>query len=162
MLAQYACILFDRPVCTDIVEHQIKLRPNAIPVSQRPNRLSSSNISKLKADIDSLQHEGFVEPSISEWSSPAISNETIKCITDFREADAMFERIIFSINRVDDPINDDNLLNSCQHFIYQRGFIRLNYQKIANHLLFFALGLVYFNGPEPHLAQKPALAYFIP
>ena len=95
MLAQYACVISNKPGCTDIVEHQIKLRLDAKPLSQKPYCFSPNNTSKLKAEINCLLHEGFIEPSVSEWPSPAIvllkPDGITTCIIDFRKANAIFE-----------------------------------------------------------------------
>ena len=135
------CAISDKLGCTDIVEHQIKLRPNAKPVSLRPYRLSPSNTSKLKAEIDSLLNEGLIEPSISEWSSPAIvlpkPDGSIRCIIDFRKANAMFESINFPLSRVDDLIDKVQSAKFLSKFDLSKGFYQVKLSRDSKHYTAF-------------------------
>ena len=142
ILAQYACVISNKLGCTDIVEHQIKLRPNAKPVSLRPYRLFPSNTSKLKAEIDFLLNEGYIEPSISEWSSPAIvlpkPEGSVRCIIDFRKANAMLESINFPLSHGDDLIiGKVKYVKFLSKFDLSKGFYQVKLSPDSKHYAAF-------------------------
>ena len=164
MLVQYVCVISDKPGCTDIVEHQIKLRPNAKPVSLRPYRLSPSNTSKLKAEIDSLLNEGFIEPFISEWSSPAIvlpkPDGSIRCIIDFRKANAMFESINFPLSRVDDLIDKVQSAKFLSKFDLSKGFYQVKLSQDSKPYTAFCTPFGLFQWTRTPFGLKTSASLF--
>ena len=164
MLAQYACVISDKPGCTDIVEHQIKLRPNAKPVLLRPYRLSQSNTSKLKAEIDSLLNEGFIEPSISEWSSPAIvlpkPDGSISCIIDFRKANAMFKSTNFPLSCVGDLIDKVKSAKFLSKFDLSKGFYQVKLSQDSKPYTAFCTPFGLFQWTRTPFGLKTSASLF--
>ncbi len=52
-----------------LVKHEIPLQPNAVPVAQRPRRLSPSEWQEVREEINYLLSQGLIETSASPWAS---------------------------------------------------------------------------------------------
>ena len=65
LIRGYNSVISDKPDCTDVVVHDIKLKPNSQPVNQKPYRMSPR-----EKEIKTLVEEDLIEESFSEWSSP--------------------------------------------------------------------------------------------
>ena len=54
------------------VEFVIDVLPGTAPISKRPYRMSSDQLSELKAQIKELLDKGLIRPSSSPWGAPVI------------------------------------------------------------------------------------------
>ena len=70
LIRGYNSVISDKPGCTDVVVHDIKLKPNSQPVNQKPYRMSPREQEMLRHEIKTLLEEDLIEESFSEWSSP--------------------------------------------------------------------------------------------
>ena len=52
------------------VEFSIYLIPGTSPVSMTPYRMSASELSELKKQLEDLLEKKFVRPSVSPWDAP--------------------------------------------------------------------------------------------
>ena len=109
VLDKYSNMISDTPGCVSHVTHKIVLKPNVAPVSHHPYRLSPENQAKLRKEVDELLKLHMIEPSHSEWSSPAIivpkPNGSIRFVIDYRKVNNLIEGNSFPIPRIDDLID---------------------------------------------------------
>ena len=62
----------DKLTYTNIGQHTLRLKPNAVPVFRKPYRLPFSQKSEIKKQVQKMIDDGLVEESTSEWSSPVL------------------------------------------------------------------------------------------
>ena len=82
-------MISDTPGCVSHVTHKFFLKPNVAPVSQHRHRMSPENQATLRKEVAELLKLDMIEPSHSEWSSPAIivpkPDGSIRCVIDYRQ-----------------------------------------------------------------------------
>ena len=109
VLDKYSNVISDTPGCVSHVTHKIDLKPNEAPVSQHPYLMSPENQAKLRKEVDELLKLDMIEPSHSEWSSPAIivpkPDGSIRCVIDYNKVNNLIEGNSFPIPRIDDLID---------------------------------------------------------
>jgi hypothetical protein len=105
----FSSVFSDKPGCVNNYVHKIRLKPNSKPVSQRPYRMSPDNIEKLRVEVNDLLKLGLIEPSHSEWASPAIlvpkADGSMRCVIDYRKVNNLIEEDSFPMPRIDDLID---------------------------------------------------------
>lgn len=70
---EYELSLFaDSPSRTHLVTHEIRLKPNTVPVKQRYYPRSPVMNKVLKDEVDQMLKDGTIEESESPWSSPVV------------------------------------------------------------------------------------------
>jgi len=129
LILKYQTVISDTPGCTDVLEHVIRLKPDAKVVHLRPYRMSPQMQDKLKVEIDSLLADGLIVKSESEWSSPAIvvakPDGGIRCVVDFRAANNQFVGDSFPLPLIDDLIDRIGQAQFLSKFDLSKGFYQL-------------------------------------
>ena len=96
------------------VEHEIPLQPNAVPVAQRPRRLSPSEREELREEINYLLSQGLIETSTSPWASPIViarrKNGRVRLAIDYRRLNSLTINSHYPLPVVDDLL--DRLSNA--------------------------------------------------
>lgn len=107
---------------TDIVQHRIKLIPNAKPVNLRQYRIPETQRRILDEIVQDFERQGLIEKCRSQWNSPAIlvrkkdeqgNYSDYRFVVDYRKVNEVTEAENFPIPHIDDIIND---LNGCKYF----------------------------------------------
>ena len=96
------------------VEHEIPLQPNAVPVAQRPRRLSPSEREEVREEINYLLSQGLIETSTSPWASPIViarrKNGRLRLAIDYRRLNSLTINSHYPLPVVDDLL--DRLSNA--------------------------------------------------
>lgn len=83
----------DIPRCTNLTEHEIKLKEDGKPFKQRAYRLSPFHKEVLKKEVNYLLHHGLAEPSSSPYSSPCVlvkkPDGSFRMCTDYRKLNSI-------------------------------------------------------------------------
>ena len=97
-----------------LVEHEIPLQPQAIPVAQRPRRLSPSERQEVRDEIDYLLSQGLIETSTSPWASPIViagrKNGQLRLAIDYRRLNCLTINSHYPLPVIDDLL--DRLSNA--------------------------------------------------
>src|SRR6218665_2508503 len=72
LLIQFKDVFDDKPGCTTVVEHAIRLVPGARPVRQTPYRLHPEKQRAVNTEIASLLEQGIIEETNSPWAAPIL------------------------------------------------------------------------------------------
>ena len=94
---------------TDLIEHEIVLKPEARPVKQRGYPVSEKMEQNIQAQLDTLIEQDVVEPSFSEWNNPVVmvkksSGEYRMCI-DFRQVNDLSKKDSYSTPHMESILN---------------------------------------------------------
>ena len=102
---------------TDLVQHHIKLKPDAQPVRDRYRPINPRLEESLRAQLDDWLEKGVVEPSQSEWNSALVpvlkASGAIRWCLDFRKLNSITERDMFPVG---DTLNNLNRLKGSSIF----------------------------------------------
>lgn len=71
LLHEFADVMTDKPGCTNLVEHDIKLTSNN-PVRLKPYPLPYSMTETVNREVDDMLHLDIIESSDSAYSSPIV------------------------------------------------------------------------------------------
>jgi transposase InsO family protein len=109
LLLEYVSVVSDKPGLTNLYVHHIKVKPGSKVIRLRPYRMSPKHQEMLRTEIDRLLADDIIEPSDSEWSSPAIlvpkAGGTYRCVVDYRAVNTIVEDESFPMPRIDDLID---------------------------------------------------------
>ena len=129
VLDKYSNVISDTPGCVSHVTHKIVSKPNVAPVSQHPYRMSPEYQAKLRKEVDELLKLDMIEPSHSEWSSPAIfvpkPDGSIRCVIDYRKVNNLIEGNSFPIPRNDDLIDRIGKVKFLTKMDLSKGFYQI-------------------------------------
>ena len=74
--------------CTNLVEFEISLRPDAKPLKARPYRSNPKTRREIKKHIEQMLKEDIIRPSTSNYVSPVLlvqkADGSLRFVTDFR------------------------------------------------------------------------------
>jgi len=111
VISEFDDIFSEQPGKTHMVQHHIKLSPNATPYRSALYRLSPDKMEFVKTEIATLKEHGIVEdaPSDSTWAAPIVVVKKAEggwrlCI-DFRKLNAVTDPDPFPIPRIDDLLD---------------------------------------------------------
>ena len=97
-----------------LVEHEIPLQPNAVPVAQRPRRLSPPEREEVREEINYLLSQGLIETSTSPWASPIViarrKNGRLRLAIDYRRLNSLTINSHYPLPVIDDLL--DRLSNA--------------------------------------------------
>lgn len=94
------------PGRTDIVEHEIVLKPDAV-VKRMSYRIPECLLGSLKKEVDRMLSLGIIQPSKSEWCNPVLvpkKDGTIRFCIDFRYLNTISKFDLYPTLRIDDLI----------------------------------------------------------
>ena len=62
----------DKLTYTNATQHEIKLEQNQSPIYRRPYRLPHSQQNEINRQIQKMQEDDIIEPSMSPWNAPLL------------------------------------------------------------------------------------------
>ena len=108
LVMEHSAVIADKPGCAKEFPYTIKLKPDAKPTYTPPYRMSPRDQDRLRKEIDGLISDGLIEPSESDWCSPAIivpkPGGAVRCCIDYRKNNLNLVSEHFPIGRIDDLI----------------------------------------------------------
>lgn len=82
---------------------------DALPLRQRPYRVSHSEIQTIEKEVDKMLFKNIFRPSSSPWSSPVvlIANKDgfIRFCIDYRRLNKVTRKDVYSMPRIDDALD---------------------------------------------------------
>ena len=91
-----------------VIDHQIKLKPDAIPTNSHSYRMSQTELAALRKQLDELLSQRFIEPSLSEWGSPVLfvkkKTGELRLVVDYRKLNEATIRQNYSLPRIDETL----------------------------------------------------------
>ena len=87
------------------VEFAIDLVPGTRPVSTEPYRMSTSELSELKKQLEELLEKKFVRPSVSSWGTPVLlvkkKDGNMRFCVDYRQLNKVTIKNKYPLPRID-------------------------------------------------------------
>jgi hypothetical protein len=75
------------------VEFVIELQPGTTPISRRPYKMTPKELAELKVQLNELLDKGYIRPSSSPWSCPALfvkkKDQSLRLCVDYRPLNAV-------------------------------------------------------------------------
>ena len=109
LLEDYEDLCCDVPQVTPLLQHDVQLVPGAVPIRQSPYRMSQDKLNILNKEIQFLLENGIIEPSNSDWASPAVlvpkPDGDWRLCADFRKVNAVTVHDSWPLARIDDIID---------------------------------------------------------
>ena len=109
LLNSFPDVFADKPGRTDVVEHDIILKPNTVPINKSPYRMSPHHAQIMKEHIKEMLADGIIRESDSEWSSSAFlvpkGADQWRPVIDFRYLNENSLSQPFPLPNIDDLIN---------------------------------------------------------
>ena len=92
-----------------LTKHRIETK-DARSIRQAPYMLPHAYRDKVLNDLKSMQEEGIIESSQSEWLSPMVlvkkKDGTLRMCVDYRRLNSVSEANAYPMPRIDDFINN--------------------------------------------------------
>jgi hypothetical protein len=100
---------------TTLLEHEIILKENTIPIRHRPYRMAPIEQEYLKKELDKLCQLGIIKPANTPFTAPIIlvkkKNGDYRMVVDYRKLNAQTKVDAYPLPKIDDLI--DELGTSC-------------------------------------------------
>lgn len=88
------------------VEFAIELVPGTRPVSMASYRMSASELSELKKQLEELLEKNFIRPSVSPWGAPVLlvkkKDGSMRICVDYRQLNKVTIKNKYPLPRIDD------------------------------------------------------------
>src|SRR3954463_751465 len=111
------------------VEFTIDLVPGTRPVSMAPYRMSASELSELKKQLEELLEKKFVRPSVSPWGAPVLlvkkKDGSMRLCVDYRQLNKVTIKNKYPLPRIDDLM--DQLVGAS---VFSKIDLRSGYHQI--------------------------------
>src|ERR1044072_4757161 len=111
------------------VEFTIDLIPGTSPVSMAPYRMSASELSEMKKQLEELLEKKFIRPSVSPWGAPVLlvkkKERTMRLCVDYRQLNKVTIKNRYPLPRIDDLM--DQLVGAC---VFSKIDLRSGYHQI--------------------------------
>ena len=132
-----------REVC-----HDIKLKPDVVPVRRPPYTLGDVKLAAMKTQVKELAEQGWISPSCSPWGAPILfvkkkEGEWRMCI-DFRDLNALTVDDSFPMPRLDVLLHRAGAAKFFSKIDLASGFHQIALTESAREMTAFRL-------PEPVL-----------
>jgi lipoate-protein ligase A len=92
----------DKLTTTNVYKQKIHLKPHTSPVFKKPYRIPHSQKQELNNQINKLLHDGIIEPTQSEWSSPVLLVPKKS-----KEGEGKKWRLVIDYRQLNNHIQDD-------------------------------------------------------
>jgi hypothetical protein len=83
----------DIPIVCEYPDVIIELQPGIAPISKKSYRLPPNELAELKIQLQDLLDKGFIHPSASPWSYPALfvkkKDNSLRLCVDYRPLNAV-------------------------------------------------------------------------
>jgi hypothetical protein len=87
------------------IEFVIELQPGTAPISKRPYRMPPNELAELKIQLQDLLDKGYIRPSASPWSCPALfvkkKDNSLRLCVDYRPLNAVTIKNKYPLPRID-------------------------------------------------------------
>ncbi|WJX13328.1 hypothetical protein P8452_03727 [Trifolium repens] len=111
------------------VEFAIDLVPGTSPISMAPYRMSASELSELKKQLEELLEKKFIRPSVSPWGAPVLlvkkKDGSMRLCIDYRRLNQVTIKNKYPLPRIDDLM--DQLVGAC---VFSKIDLRSGYHQI--------------------------------
>jgi hypothetical protein len=111
------------------VEFTIDLVPGTSPISMAPYRMSASELSELKKQLEELLEKKFIRPSVSPWGAPVLlvkkKEGSMRLCIDYRQLNKVTIKNKYPLPRIDDLM--DQLVGAC---VFSKIDLRSGYHQI--------------------------------
>lgn len=123
----------------DVFEHEIKLKPDAVPKRVRPYRLSPLETESLRKELEKLLNLGVIEKGgYSDWASPIImikkKDGSYRIVADFRYLNSQSQVMNYPISNIDELLDNLNKAYWMSQFDLRSGFFQANLTKNSQSL----------------------------
>jgi hypothetical protein len=111
------------------VEFSFEVVPGTSPISMAPYRMSSSELDKLKEQLEELLEKKFIRPSVSPWGAPVLlvkkKDGSMRLCIDYRQLNKVTIKNKYPLPRIDDLM--DQLVGAC---VFSKIDLRSGYHQI--------------------------------
>ena len=108
LLEEFKILFPDTPGRTTAIQHDVDVGDDT-PCKQHPYRMNPSRLQHLTKEVEYMLHNGIIEPSSSEWSSPCVlvskPDGSYRFYKDFRCFNAVTVTDSYPIPWIDDCID---------------------------------------------------------
>ena len=140
LLQQYEHLFGDIPSRTDKLFHDVDIGESSA-VKQHPYRLNPEKQRYLESEVQYLLDNDFIEPSISDWSSPCVlvpkPDGSYRMCTDYRKLNCVTKTDTFPIPRIDDCIDKVGNSKFVSKFDLLKGFWQVPLTERAKEISAF-------------------------
>ncbi|XP_042858103.1 uncharacterized protein LOC122244300 [Penaeus japonicus] len=109
LLQDYRDLFGDTPRLCTLLEHDIETA-GAQPIRQAPYRISGEKKTFLRSEIQRLQDQGLIRPSLSPWASPVVleskAGGSFRLCIYCRKVNSVTKPDFYPLPRMDDIIDD--------------------------------------------------------
>lgn len=155
-LRKWKNIFKKSPGVTTAAECKIFVDPTVPPIKQRSIRMSLTDQQKAEAEIQRLLDLDIIEPSESEWCSPAFlvdkKGGSKRLVVNYKALNAVTKKNSAPIPRIDECLKilqDSNFVSTLD---LQQGFYQVNMAEDSKHYTAFCL-------PPSHFYQFKRMAF---
>src|ERR1051325_10411682 len=111
------------------VEFGIDLVPGTRPVSMAPYKMSASELTELKKQLEDLLEKKFIRPSVSPWGAPVFlvkkKEGSMRLCVDYKQLNKVTIKNRYLLSRIDDLM--DQLVGAC---VFSKIDLRSGYHQI--------------------------------
>ena len=88
------------------IDFSIDLLPRSTPISKAPCRMSLSELTELKIQLQELLDKEYIRPSVSPWGAPVLfvkkKDDTLRLCIDYRQLNKMTIKNKYPLPRIND------------------------------------------------------------
>ena len=146
----------------DVMEHTIRLKPDAVPRRVKPYRLSRLETESLQKELDKFLKLGIIEKAgYSDWSSPLImlkkKDGTYRIVADFRYLNSQSQTMNYPLTNIDDLLDKLNEAHWMSCFDLRSGFFQARLSSSSQPLttVVCSLGAFYFKKLAQGISSSP-------
>ena len=157
----FSDVMCDLPGRTNLAVHPIETG-TARPVRLPPYRLPHAYRDAVRKELEEMQEQGIVEPSMSEWASPVVlvkkKDGTLRFCVDYRRLNSVSESDAYPMPRIDELIDHLGQAKYITTLDLTRGYWQVPLAGSAKAKTAFAtpFGLFQFNVMPFGLQGAPA------
>lgn len=118
------------------VQHDIPLKPGAVPTARPVYRMSESELQELKSQLDELLQKGFIQPSTSPYGAPILfvkkKDGSMRMCIDYRSLNSSTIKNSYALPRIDELLDRLHGANVISNLDLQSGYhqIRVNPESV--------------------------------
>lgn len=99
---------------TDIMKHEIELKPGTMPINTRQYRIPESQKEEIQRQLDELESKSIIEKSNSPWNSPLLlvpkkgnqfGERKYRLVIDYRKLNTVTQPVAYPIPLIDEIID---------------------------------------------------------
>jgi hypothetical protein len=87
------------------IEFTIELQPGMTPISRQPYKMTPKKLAELKVQLKKLLDTGYIHPSSSPWSCPALfvkkKDQSLRLCADYRSLNVVSIKNKYPLPRID-------------------------------------------------------------